>query len=115
MLLLMRIAFALKFESGSKLTRMETDALDECLSLTSILIPRSVLELRTDWTRGSCLRQVVFESVLSLRLMLEAGTVDLSQEFEIKFVEYDRKLDFTGYVVQTVHSVSDVIRLLRIF
>jgi hypothetical protein len=56
-----------------------------------------VKELGKDWACGSSLRQVVFESALSLRRMIETGKVDLSGGFEITFVDYDCSMDLPGY------------------
>jgi hypothetical protein len=71
-------------------------------------------ELSKDWARLSSLQRVIFESALSLRVMLEANKVDLSEYFEIKFVECDCALDFPGYSVQTVQDSNDVIRVVKV-
>jgi hypothetical protein len=68
----------LTFESRSKLSRIDAEAFYDCRSLTSILIPQSVRELRKGWTLHSSLREVTFESALSLRRMIERNTIDLS-------------------------------------
>jgi hypothetical protein len=104
----------LTFESGSKLTRIGGCAFYNCSSLESIQIPRSIKELRNGWTDYSSLRQVVFESALSLRRMMETSKVALSESHEIRFVECDCALDFPGYSVQTVHGANDVFRLVKI-
>jgi hypothetical protein len=57
---------------------------------------------------------VVFESALSLRMMLETDKVDLSEDFEIGVVECDCVWDFPGYSVETVQDSDDVIRLLLV-
>jgi hypothetical protein len=101
-------------ESGSRLARIDAKAFNRCSSLESIWIPRSIKELSKDWARFSSLHQVVFESALSLRIMLEMDKVDLSEDFEIKFVECDCALEFPGYFVQTVRASDDVIRLVKV-
>jgi hypothetical protein len=87
---------SLTFESQSKLTRIESNALRACSSLKSLLIPESVKELSKNWALGSSLRQVIFESAISLDMLIERNKVDLSQGFEIKFVDYDCLVDLPG-------------------
>jgi hypothetical protein len=60
------------------------------------------------------LREVVFESLLSLRIMIETDNVDLSQFFAIRFAQIDCELDFPGYYVQTVPGDKDLFRLVKI-
>jgi hypothetical protein len=105
---------SLAFESGSKLTRIKAHAFHGCSSLESILIPRSVKNLSHNWAFRSSLRQVVFESALSLRMMIETDKVDLSEGFEIKFIDYDCALDFPGYSVEPVSGVDDLVHLVEI-
>jgi hypothetical protein len=56
---------------------------------------------------------VIFESALSLRVMIETGKVNLRPDFHIKFVECDCALDFPGYSVQPVQDASDVFHLVK--
>jgi hypothetical protein len=72
-----------------------------------------VKELRPNWSLGSSLCQVVFESALSLRMMIETGKVDLRGGFEINFVEYDCAPDLPEYSVETVSGVDDLIHLVK--
>jgi hypothetical protein len=104
---------SLTLESESKLTRIEGDALLGCSSLEFILIPRSITELKSGWAKGSSLRQVAFESALSLRIMIETSKIDLSNDFDIKFVECDCELNFPGYSVETVDGGNGAIRLVK--
>jgi hypothetical protein len=104
---------SLTFESGSKLSRIERLAFDCCFKLKSIVIPRSTRELRKDWALCSSLVYVVFESVVSLRTMIENDQIDLRKHFEIKFVDRDCGLDFRGYSVETVPGVNDCFRLKK--
>jgi hypothetical protein len=60
-----------------KLTRIEAYALCECSSLKVIQIPRAVKKLGSGWARDSSLGQIIFESALSLRIMIETDKVDL--------------------------------------
>jgi hypothetical protein len=46
-----------------------------------------------DWARGSSLEEVIFESALSLRTMIQGGRVDLSGNYEIKVIDADCELD----------------------
>jgi hypothetical protein len=105
---------SLTFESGSQLAQIEGSALWGCDALNSILIPRSIKELGKGWANPRSLRQVIFESALSLRIMIETGKVHLIQDFEIKFVEHDCGLDFRGYSVQPVPGANDIFRLVTI-
>jgi hypothetical protein len=59
-------------------------------------------ELSPKGARHSSLRQVVFESALSLHEMVETDKVDLSEGFRIKFVDYDSTPDLPRYSVETV-------------
>jgi hypothetical protein len=61
-----------------------------------------VKELSQNWALGSSLHQVVFESAVSLRMMIETGKIDLNGGFEIKFVDYDCSVDLPGYTVETL-------------
>jgi hypothetical protein len=56
---------------------------------------------------------IVFESALSLRMMIETGKVDLRGGFEIKFVEYYCTPDLPGYCVETVSGVYDLVHLVK--
>jgi hypothetical protein len=56
---------------------------------------------------------VVFESALSLRVMIETGKVDLEEDFEIRFVDCDRTLDFPGHSLQTLNNSNDVFRVVK--
>jgi hypothetical protein len=73
-------------------------------------------ELANGWTHSSSLREVLFESALSLRVMIETGNIDLSDSFEIKLIDCDCFLDFPGYSVETVHdaNANDLVRLVKI-
>jgi hypothetical protein len=102
----------LTFESGSKLTRIDAEALSGCSSLTPIVIPWSIKELSKDWALSSSLRHVIFESALSLRKMIETDNVDLREGFEIKFAEYDCSSNLPGYSVQTISGVKDFVHLV---
>jgi hypothetical protein len=104
---------SLIFEYDSRLTRIEANAFSFCALLKLIQIPRSIRELCKDWALHSSLRRVIFESALSLRMMIETDKVDLSQGFGIKFVESDCPLDFPGYSVQAIPDVSDCVRLVK--
>jgi hypothetical protein len=103
----------LAFEIGSKLARIEAGAFDGCSALQSILIPRSIQVLRKGWAVRSSLRLVVFESGLSLQTMIVTGKVDLSEGFEIKFVDCDCALDFPGYSVQSDSGSDDLFHLVK--
>jgi hypothetical protein len=72
-----------------------------------------VKELSQNWALDSSLIQVVFESALSLRRMIETSKIDLSEGFEIKFVEYDCSVDLPGYSVETVSDVDDLVHLVK--
>jgi hypothetical protein len=72
-----------------------------------------VKELSQNWALQSSLRQVVFESAVSLRKMIETDKVDLKEGFEIKFVEYDCSPDLPGYSVQTVSDFDDLVHLMK--
>jgi hypothetical protein len=72
-----------------------------------------VKELSQDWALQSSLRQVVFESAVSLRIMIESDKVDLIEGVEIKFVECDCPLAFPGYSVETVGDDTGAIRLRK--
>jgi hypothetical protein len=81
------------FESGSGLKEIHPSAFFGCRSLKSIVIPRSVQILAEGWASGSSLLEVIFESALSLRAMIQAGQVDLKEGFKIKVIEADCELD----------------------
>jgi hypothetical protein len=101
------------FESGSKLTRIEEYAFNGCSSLKFLLIPRSVNELRANWADGSSLHVVVFESGLSLQIMLETCKADLSCIVHIGFIECDCPMNFPGYYVQLARRVNYLRRLKK--
>jgi hypothetical protein len=103
----------LTFESESKLTRIEPQALDGCSLLKSIVIPRSILALENNWTGETSLDRIIFQSAASLRNMIANGRVDLREGCEIQFVECDCPLDFPGYSVQPVQDASDVFNLVK--
>jgi hypothetical protein len=69
--------------------------------------------MSTNWALSSSLRQVIFESALSLRIMIETGKVDLTRDFEIKCIDCDCPLDFPGYSVETDQGVEGVVRLVK--
>jgi hypothetical protein len=73
-----------------------------------------VKELSKNWALGSSLRQVIFESAMSLRMMIERHKVDLSEGFEIKFVDYDCRVALPGYCVETVSGADDLGHLVKI-
>jgi hypothetical protein len=79
------------------------------------VIPRSIKELTKDWADESSLREVIFESALSLRVMIETDKVELNQSFYIKFIERDCKLVFRGYSVETVSGANDLFRITKRF
>jgi hypothetical protein len=93
------------FESGSKLTRIEANTLSGCSSLESILIPRSMKELGSQWVRDSSLHVVMFESALSLRIMIQTDKVDLREGFVIQSLECE--------TVETVQGANDMLRLVK--
>jgi hypothetical protein len=62
----------------------------------------------------SSLKQIIFESALSLRIMIETGKADLDGGVEIRFVDCDCALNFYGYSVETVQGSNDAIRLVRL-
>jgi hypothetical protein len=66
---------------------MESYALYACLSLKSILLPRSVKELSENWAFRRALCQIAFESALSLGNMIVTGKADLRKGFEITLKE----------------------------
>jgi hypothetical protein len=82
--------------------------------LESIEIPGSIQELAQDWCLHSSLVCVIFESALSLRIMIDTGKVDLRQDFDVKFVECDCELSFSGYSVERVQGCDEVFRLVKI-
>jgi hypothetical protein len=104
---------SLTFEPGSKLTRIEEYAFSDCSSLQSVFIPRSIRELSKNWVKSSSLQRVIFESALSLRVMIETGKVDLQEEFEIEFVDIDCSLDFPRYCVETVQNANNLFHLVK--
>jgi hypothetical protein len=105
---------SLFFESGSKLSRIEGKAFTDCPSLKTIVIPQSIEELRNDWSFGSSLQEVTFESALSLGKMIASDKVDLIRHFEVKFIDLDCTLEFPGYSVESVHGFNDLFRLMKI-
>jgi hypothetical protein len=56
---------------------------------------------------------VIFESALSLRVMIETNNVDFPPCFEIQLVECDCTLDFPGYSAETVRGARDVFHLVK--
>jgi hypothetical protein len=72
-----------------------------------------VTELCKDWDRESALHEVIFESALSLRRMIEAENIDLNPDFAIKFIDCDCALDFPGYFLEAVEGSNDVFHLTR--
>jgi hypothetical protein len=105
---------SLTFESGSKLSRIEAKAFQGCSRLTSIVIPKSIEELRPRWALGSSLYRVIFESASSLQRMVEGGKADLSRRIDIQILDSDCALTFPGYSVEMVHAGDVVIRLVKI-
>jgi hypothetical protein len=101
------------FESGSNLTQIEAKAFDGCSSLKSILISRCIQELRKDWAVGSSLREVTFESALSLRMLIESRKVDLRQNFALIFVARDCLLNFPGYYLRSARCPKEAFRLRK--
>jgi hypothetical protein len=75
------------------LKEIHTRAFFGCNSLKSIVISRSIQILAEEWAWGSSLEEVIFESALSLRTMIQAGQVDLKGSFRIKVIEADCELD----------------------
>jgi hypothetical protein len=53
------------------------------------VIPWVIKELVKDWALHSSLRQVIFKSALSPRIMIETYKVDMSRTFKITFVMCD--------------------------
>jgi hypothetical protein len=94
-------------------TQIGANRLSDCSSLKSILIPGSITELSEDWAHDTSLARVIFESALSLRVMIETDKVDLQEGFEIEFVACDCPLDFPGYSLQTVQDAWGVFRLVK--
>jgi hypothetical protein len=84
---------SLTFESESRLREIHEQAPFGCLSPKSLVIPRSIQTPVRDWALRSSLEEVIFESALSLRTMIQAGRVDLSGDFKIKVIEADCELD----------------------
>jgi hypothetical protein len=72
-----------------------------------------VKELSQNWADRSSLRQVIFESAMSLRIMIETDTVDLRPGFEIKFFEYDCSPDLPGSSIQTISGVDELVHLVK--
>jgi hypothetical protein len=72
------------------------------------------MELGKDWALRTAFHQVVFESALSLRVMIEAAKFNLSEGLAIKFVDCDCPLDFPGYSIQPVNGAHDEVRLVKI-
>jgi hypothetical protein len=54
---------------------------------------------------------VIFESALSLRMMVETDRVDLRNRFVISFIGCDCGSDFLGDSVRTVRDANYMIRL----
>jgi hypothetical protein len=104
---------SLLFESGSNLKCVEANAFSGFSGLKSIVIPRSIQELRKDWAIHSSLRYVIFESAVSLRRMMEQHKVDLSPRFAIRFVEPDHRLQYYGHLVPTADGDEGWFRLAR--
>jgi hypothetical protein len=102
----------MKFESGSKLTQIESVALFSCSSLRVILISRDITELSTGWALESSLRLVIFESALSRRTMTETDKADFQQVVGIKLVDCDCGLDFPGCSIQPPDDDNDSVRLI---
>jgi hypothetical protein len=77
------------------------------------LLPQSITELAKDWASGSQLREVIFESALSLRTMIENEKADLNGELEIKIATCDCELNFAGYSVHFVPGVYRYVSLVK--
>jgi hypothetical protein len=56
---------------------------------------------------------VIFESALSLRMMIETDKVDLGGNFCIRFAKRDCALDFPGYSLQTVEGLDNLFHLVK--
>jgi hypothetical protein len=103
----------LTFDSDSKLTRIEDRAFRGCKALKSICIPRGIQQLDKNWTVGSALAVVIFESSASLQAMMEHETIDLEADFDIVLIDWDGVMSFPGYSVCTLSSVDNSFRLVK--
>jgi hypothetical protein len=101
------------FESGSKLTRIESQVFSGCEALNFIRIPPSIRALNANWWEGSSLTSVVFESGRSLRTIIEHGEVDLNGNFGIYIFGWDGVMSFPGYSVSIVPGVEDFVQLVK--
>jgi hypothetical protein len=84
-----------------------------CLLLTSISIPASVQTLSQKWAWWTGLKQVIFESGESLRLMIVNGSADLSKGCEFIVARGEEELVFPGYSTNIIPETPNLMRLLK--
>jgi hypothetical protein len=104
---------SLTFERDSKLVRIEHGAFYGCDALKSICIPRGIQQLEGQWSVGSSLASVIFESSASLQAMIEGSEADLEGRFDIVLVDWDGVMSFPGYSVCTIPGVDNSVRLVK--
>jgi hypothetical protein len=66
--------------------------------------------LSKGWDLQSSLRQVIFESAESLRIMIQAGIIDLGRKCEILI---GKSAIFPGYSLEVCEGVENHFRLVK--
>jgi hypothetical protein len=103
-----------KFESGSRLQRIEKGVFSNCSHLRSISIPASVLALEQDWAAlQNSLGRVKFESGGSLKRMIEGDEVDSSHRFVIFIENSDCDTNISGYSTKSCLGVRNLVRFVK--
>jgi hypothetical protein len=104
----------LRFESDSRLARIESQAFSGCVRLQSLRIPQLIQRLERNWFGGSSFDSVVFESAASLLTMIETGEIDLRFKFDLDVCPCDGVMKFPGYLVSIIPGVDDLVRLVKL-
>jgi hypothetical protein len=78
-----------------------------------VFIPASVTDLGQDWTTGSSIQTVQFESAVSLRRMIDHRRIELTDELHIEVANWDGQTDIPGYSAEIDAANGHLARLVK--
>jgi hypothetical protein len=100
-----------RFESGSRLERIDDCVFEKCKNLKEISLPARLESVGEKWLKGTRLARVIFESGESLREMLEMDEIVSCEDAQIYVPRSDRELVYPGYVVRDCPDVPGLVAL----